>query len=435
VKPIAVRPLTPRPETPATAAGAARQRIVVVSHVPPWPAAAGNEFRLARLISWLEGVGYAVHFVYRPFPDRAVTDQIVRDLVTLYPRTYVFDAEHNSVSFGTDDQDVYDVLLGLAAGSRGPDFEQHRAADKAHLDARLFNLTRTFAPDLLIELVLRLVSRVSPVAVIAQYVFMSRLIRAMPNTTLRMIDLIDVFSSKEEKVLRFGVDDSLAMSGKEEAYLLAGADAVIAIHEQEAAAVRRLAPALPVITAGIDYPVLAQRHQPSGHTVLVIGSDNAMNTAGLEGFVRFAWPTVLRDVPDANLVVIGSIGKALSGAEPNVTILGKQDDLTSAYASARVAINPAIAGTGVKVKTLEAIAHLCPIVLWPSGADGLVDEVRGCCSIAENWYSFSQLVTRQLRVVHETLGADRDHLDQLLSADNTYCELQRALSKSQRVLN
>jgi glycosyl transferase family 1 len=418
-------PLTPAPPE-RTAAG---RSIVLISHVPPWPAAAGNEYRLARLIDWLGSADFDVHFVYRPFRDPPPDHEELRELAQRFPRLYTVDPARNMITFSTDVPKAHAAMSKLQDRAIR-DYDQELLADGERLEPRVLELGRSFAPNTLIDVVVALTAAVRPIAVIAQYIFMSRILLFVPRDAMRVLDLIDVFSSKLDKVLRFGVADTFAVSREDEAYLLARADIAIAIQPEEAEAVRMLVPGLRVVTAGIDFPVRTHMPAPVGKRVLVVGSDNPMNKSGLSAFVHYAWPTILRRVPDAELAVVGSIGTALSGAEPGVALLGRVDDISEVYASSRVAINPAVAGTGVKVKTLEAIAHLRPIVVWPSGAEGLAPQVRAACSIATDWSMFAghviDLLTRSEKL--DELRAKASSLEAALSADSVYSDLRDALA-------
>src|SRR5206468_8864380 len=108
--------------------------------------------------------------------------------------------------------------------------------------------------------------------------------------------------------------------------------------------------------------------------------------------LRFAWPLIRRDVPDAELLLVGKIGRTLADEVPGIVRLGVVDDLRPLYRKARVVINPAVAGTGVKIKTLEALCHLRPIVTWPSGTDGLAPELATLCATVQDWHEFSRRV-------------------------------------------
>ncbi len=93
-------------------------------------------------------------------------------------------------------------------------------------------------------------------------------------------------------------------------------------------------------------------------------------------------------MPNAELRVVGTLGLRVETDDPSVKIMGLVDDLDAAYAGARVVINPAVAGTGLKIKTVEALCHHCPLVTWPSGVEGITPDLRALCYVATDWYMF-----------------------------------------------
>ncbi|MEQ1839175.1 MAG: glycosyltransferase family 4 protein [Verrucomicrobiales bacterium] len=101
------------------------------------------------------------------------------------------------------------------------------------------------------------------------------------------------------------------------------------------------------------------------------------NQDGLIWFLKEVFPLILKRYPDASLQVIGqrcpdSLIQLLN--RPGVTYLGAQPSLETFYASATAAIVPLRAGTGTRIKILEAFSRSCPVVSTSKGAEGL--EVR-----------------------------------------------------------
>jgi hypothetical protein len=138
------------------------------------------------------------------------------------------------------------------------------------------------------------------------------------------------------------------------------------------------------------------------------------------------------DIPEAELHVIGSVGQTADPMLPGIRILGRVENLAAAYASARVIINPSVAGTGLKIKTVEALCHLRPMVLWPSGVDGLGPETRVLCRIATNWFDFAQHV---IDLAGRQDGAQdlidrRQELANQFAPQTVYAPLATALSTS-----
>jgi hypothetical protein len=160
-----------------------------------------------------------------------------------------------------------------------------------------------------------------------------------------------------------------------------------------------------------------------------VASSNPLNVKGLNDFLRFAWPLVRSAVPAAEFRIVGRAGESVDVAYPGVRIMGQVADLASAYADSRVVINPAVAGTGLKIKTVEALCHSRPIVLWPSGVDGLADEVAALCCVARNWFDFAEQVVELLTAEGSklTVNLSEAGLAEYVAADRVYAPLGAAL--------
>ncbi len=388
----AIVPLAPSP-VPALPHGRGR-RVLCVGHVMPWPPRAGNEYRIHRMLAWFAQQGWDVLLVVCPLPHEMPSDSQLAGAAAVYPNLLVCDRAgtlHHHLPDGSR------LLDGLQLGRRTDLpalLHEDDAGDPAQ--ARLLGLLRTFCPDVLVELLLHLRDGFRPDLLLAEYVFMTRPFPLLPGLATA-IDTIDVFSTKASKVERYGLSDGLALSEAEEAALLRRADILIAIQPDEARDLARLAPDRRVVSVGVDFAVSRDAPAASpGAAVLLVASGNPMNVKGLSDFLAYCWPIVCRDLPEAELLVAGAVGDLVHGAPDNVRVLGRVEDLGPLYAAARVVINPAVAGTGLKIKTVEALCHLRPVVCWPSGADGLDDEARAFCHVAADWLGFATHVKRLL---------------------------------------
>nr|WP_324257476.1 glycosyltransferase [Cellvibrio fontiphilus] len=111
--------------------------------------------------------------------------------------------------------------------------------------------------------------------------------------------------------------------------------------------------------------------------VFVAGFGHPPNSDAALWFVQSIFPSVLKNVPDAQLYLIGSNPsdqvKAL--ATHNVFVTGYVTDqqLYDFYAKARVAVVPLRYGAGIKNKVVEAMAYGVPLVTTSVGAQGLID--------------------------------------------------------------
>jgi glycosyltransferase involved in cell wall biosynthesis len=180
---------------------------------------------------------------------------------------------------------------------------------------------------------------------------------------------------------------------------------------------------------GVDFAVTAAKSRVEGQKVLYVGSDNAMNVQGLRDFLRFAWPAVRKQVPEAELLVAGRVCDSVRCRFPGVRLLGPVRDLSDLYRQTKVTINPSLAGTGLKVKTLEALSFLQPVVTWSTGTDGLRPELTQFCKVATDWFEFrAKLADILLDTSTVSFGEDAAQVIQRsLSPETTYAAMREEL--------
>lgn len=404
------------------------RRALCVGHVLPYPSRAGNEYRIHRLLRWLAHDGWDLMVVVCPAVPPSEPQML--EAASVYPNLIVCTPDGVVRHRVTDKDADVEALLGRRPSNIAALLNERDDDDPAR--ARMLGLQRGFCPDVVVDLVRHLDQRWRPELLLAEYVFMTRSMPLLRRDLLKVVDTIDVFSTKASKVEAFGVSDGFAMTDAEEAALLRRADVLIGIQPQEAADLARLAPDRVVVSVGVDFAAgdTGSDTGPSPvPTTLLVGSDNPMNVKGIGDFLRIAWPLVRSAVPDAELRIVGLVGESIGQPPAGVRLLGCLDRLEPEYARARVAINPAIAGTGLKIKTVEALAHLRPIVSWPAGIDGVGLEGRRFCHVAQDWSDFAGHLIRLLLDTTDVtaMGEHREALAQALSSEAVYAPLRHVL--------
>lgn len=111
-----------------------------------------------------------------------------------------------------------------------------------------------------------------------------------------------------------------------------------------------------------DSGPLAALQQKSGVDLLFVSSNHFANVSGLRWFLKDVFLPNLAPL-GVHMVVAGSIASVAGWPEhPNLTFVGRVDDLAPLYAAARVVVVPIIEGAGAPVKTFEALCYGTPIV-------------------------------------------------------------------------
>jgi GT2 family glycosyltransferase/glycosyltransferase involved in cell wall biosynthesis len=169
------------------------------------------------------------------------------------------------------------------------------------------------------------------------------------------------------------------------------ADIVLYPSDEEVAAVRALAPSV-TARAVVPYafpptappPLLSE--SDDFWILFVAGFGHPPNAEAAAWFARHVMPAIVARVPEARLAIVGSKPSASVSAlcGPGISLFANVTDteLLAWYRRARVAVVPLLCGAGIKLKTVEALWHGVPVVLTPSGAQGLpgVEEVAAIAS-------------------------------------------------------
>jgi glycosyltransferase involved in cell wall biosynthesis len=153
---------------------------------------------------------------------------------------------------------------------------------------------------------------------------------------------------------------------------------VVAISESEASYFGEIGTANPVVLCEYDAaeemaPFAVPPDSFGRRSIIFHGSANPMNIAGLDWFVDECWAEIQAAVPDARLVVCGRVGEKWNPGLPGIEVVGEQprEAMLALCSAASMTINPCVAGTGLKIKTVEAACLGLPAVCLPLAVEGL----------------------------------------------------------------
>lgn len=279
-----------------------------------------------------------------------------------------------------------------------------------NLDGRNVHVDDWCGPEL-VDTVRRLARRTSFDIAFVNYAFLSAVFEAVPAFTRKILLTHDRFEDRNRRLLAQGLPESgwVSLTREGEGLACARADEVVALQEEEAAYFRSLtdAPGKVVVVSPVFEKVETPRRAPTSDGRLRLGffgSHNWVNETNLAGYLA-AW----RDRPDlldgTEIVLAGGIctrleqfvpADVLAAAKPR--LLGRVDHLSDLFGQCDVILNPERGGTGIKIKTLETMAHGMP----------LLSTAAGCVGIdgAAHWHRASDLAA--LADLTAEVAANRD---------------------------
>ncbi len=351
-------------------------KVLLVAPVPTHPSSTGASARVRQMGEGLIGLGHEVHYLHLQQTLRAD-----RSAMRHYwqERLHVFRSLSPSSFLGRARRKAVRMV--------GKTFHLNLPVD-SYFDPEAASFTGT------------LLSAGRFDVVVLSYVFYSRLLESMPGAVRKLIDTHDVFSDRYRLYRAHGQANEFFSTGqRDEGKALDRADAVLAIQEWDAKHFRSLT-TRPVVVVGhlgrveALAPVDAAACAPA---ILFVGGPMGINVHGVTWFIDRVLPAVRRRVPDAELWLVGGIGERVGHAVPGVRRLGFVDALGDLYRRAAVVINPQQFGTGLSIKSVDALLHGRPLVTTASGARGLEEGAGSAFRQAESAEQFGAILVELLR--------------------------------------
>lgn len=121
------------------------------------------------------------------------------------------------------------------------------------------------------------------------------------------------------------------------------------------------------------------------------------NQEGMQWFIREIWPQIKREVPRAQLRLIGRDGTDLTQLGSDITALGWLEDPSIEIASWAAMVVPIKSGGGTRIKIAEGFARKCPVVATTLGAFGYAVSSENEILLADHAEEFASACIRLIR--------------------------------------
>ena len=144
------------------------------------------------------------------------------------------------------------------------------------------------------------------------------------------------------------------------------------------------------------------RH-PGSKNILTLGTLHyPPNADGIRWFVREVFPSVREHVPDVTLTIVGKnppqdLLQLASSESQSITVTGYVPDLKPYMEEAALMVVPVRAGSGMRVRILEAFARAMPVVTTTIGLEGIDAQAGEDVLIEDTPSMFSSAVVSLLK--------------------------------------
>ncbi|GHF18452.1 hypothetical protein GCM10017044_11220 [Kordiimonas sediminis] len=250
----------------------------------------------------------------------------------------------------------------------------HKPKKRQQDGSRPHMIDEWFIPEVT-DTVQTILSRWNIGAVLANYAWFSQHLEKVPPSIIKYIDSHDRFADRHEKLRADGIAPSwFSTTKKEEAKGFARADRIFAIQEEEAAVFESYCP-VPVDVVGhfldaqfIDRPYGATKGQKLKAGFMA--SDNAINRRTMADLC-----SALKEFPELDSVydfhIAGAICSCEETAHPAFIKHGFVADQAAFYADMDLVLNPNMGGSGLKIKSVEALGFGRPLIATKDAMIGI----------------------------------------------------------------
>jgi glycosyltransferase involved in cell wall biosynthesis len=237
--------------------------------------------------------------------------------------------------------------------------------------------------------------RFKPDVVIANYAFLANVLDSpvLDKNVVKVILTHDVRHQRGAQFKKLGLASSEPYWNRERETLeLSKAQVLLAIQQEDANLFKEMVPQCEVICMPISVKCHSHAIAQVPGRCLFVGSRVEHNYYGLQWFLENVWSKVIELNPRSSLYICGTVCDLIPESFPNVRLLGRVDDLKPEYGAAEVCLVPLLAGSGLKIKLVEAMSYSRACVSTSVGVQGLRDIVGTTTLVADTAEDFAMAV-------------------------------------------
>jgi hypothetical protein len=337
-------------------------KILIISPTPTHPTNAGNRSRILNICQILRNKGFDVHFLY------------------IKKEEYSYDSMFSFFNKGlfiyeSDDPFVYFQKPPCFARIASWLLSKFGFIHNDYFNRFKYNKNiDDYFPRGLPKYISDNLDVTSYDYLLVNYVVFSRAVFCFPDNVIRILDTHDVLTNRYLNYLNIGLEPRwYSLHKRQEAIGLNRFDIVWAIQDGELNYFKKLTtskaclfPYIPSINCGFTVC------EPN---ILFLGSSNVINIDGLRHFISDILPILDGFNLNFKIFVAGSVCdfKNEFPHHPSVSYCGEISDMIDFFKKGSIFINPIRTGTGIKIKTIDALFFGKCVVSYKCGVEGLMD--------------------------------------------------------------
>jgi GT2 family glycosyltransferase/glycosyltransferase involved in cell wall biosynthesis len=318
--------------------------VLYFSPFPSHPPSHGNRSTILQFGKYFQKAGHKVHFVLLKSNEYSYEDEIIMqkewDSLNLLPFNHPMIADGKDVEF----DGWYEEGLG--------------------------ERVRVICAKYEIDVVL------------CSYVFQSKILEYIPSRIFKVIDTHDKMGERYEMLRSNGQPlEFFSCSPEEEGMYLNRADIIVAKRQEEASYFNAITGRnSAIVIPHLEKPSFLKRKYTSLNKLGLVASSNRINLATIREFLEVLDRNLAGNNPPFIIHIAGQVRdmvQYLSDEESKifkkswVKMLGFVDDIGEFYSSVDLVVCPVTMGTGINIKTLQAMAYGVPVLSTVFASKGI----------------------------------------------------------------
>lgn len=229
--------------------------------------------------------------------------------------------------------------------------------------------------------------------IVIEYLWLAYVRDVIGYNALTILDSHDLMAYREYRFVSEGLKTSISLTFAQELEIIERFNAVIAIQHEEASLLSKtLTSTIPLCCPhGTEIVEKTKRRNKKKFVEIgFVGADSDANIHAIQWFLEQIWP-VVRSL-SIRLNIYGKVCQKLALKDEKILLHGLVPNLELAYSNCDFMINPMIHGGGIKIKSIEAMAHGLALIASPEGAVGIQKPEQSGVIVAKTRQEFIDAV-------------------------------------------
>lgn len=315
------------------------KKILIYSPIPVFPAVQGARIRIAMLANALKEKGYELYLVMFGGMDWIAKDRYDQETI----------------------KQQYDQLFTKV-------IEIPKLKDHSKLMQRNISIDDAYEEQVG-ETIKKIMQDNNISIILFNYIFQSKALELLPRDTIKILDTHDKFTDK------FKISTWYSYDAQSESIGISRADIVLAIQDNEKKYFESITNKQVMTIGHLTKKSFFDRDYKGFNTIGIISSGHNQDLEAVEKFIKLF---IQKKPQGLKLKVCGMVCNALHNkyAHPSIEYLFLVDKLEDFYCDIDLCVIPPEGGTGLKIKSVEALSFGVPIVSTKHGFEGIDSNSR-----------------------------------------------------------